>query len=139
MVMTSVPSPPGCTVRLRDSDVSEKSGRGATLKVAVTDWPAFMATLQAPVPEQAPPQPEKVDPEAGEAARVTVVPLTKVDEQELPQSIPAGLLVTVPTPFPSRATETVKCTRVVELFRKTLTLNPRHINHRGLKGAVAVA
>jgi hypothetical protein len=34
-----------------------------------------MLTLQAPVPEQAPLQPAKVDPEAGDAVSVTLVPL----------------------------------------------------------------
>jgi len=46
------------------------------LKVAVTVVAAFMVTVQLPVPEQPPPlQPEKVEPPAGLAVRVTAVPL----------------------------------------------------------------
>jgi len=33
-----------------------------------------MLTVQVPVPEQTPDQPEKVEPEAGEAVKVTEVP-----------------------------------------------------------------
>jgi hypothetical protein len=46
-----------------------------TLKVAVTAVAAFMVTVHVPVPAQAPDQPAKVEPAAGEAVRVTVVPL----------------------------------------------------------------
>ncbi len=45
------------------------------LKVAVTDWAAFIVTVQVPVPEQAPLQPGKTESEAGVAGRVTKVPL----------------------------------------------------------------
>jgi hypothetical protein len=48
---------------------------GAELKVAVTDWSAFMVTEQAAVPVQAPLQPVNVEPEAGVAVRSTTVPL----------------------------------------------------------------
>ncbi|HEV8098072.1 MAG TPA: hypothetical protein VGP56_02930 [Gaiellaceae bacterium] len=42
-------------------------------KVAVTDCSAFMVTVQVPVPVQPPPdQPAKLEPEAGEAVKVTV-------------------------------------------------------------------
>jgi len=44
------------------------------LKVAVTDWLEFMVTLQAPVPEHAPPHPAKVEPELGVAVSCTAVP-----------------------------------------------------------------
>jgi hypothetical protein len=43
------------------------------VKVAVTDWAAVIVTLQLPVPEHAPPQPLKVEPEAAAAVRVTAV------------------------------------------------------------------
>src|SRR5262245_44975835 len=45
-------------------------------KVAVTVVAELTLTVQAPVPEQPPPlQPAKVEPAAGEAVRVTAVPL----------------------------------------------------------------
>jgi hypothetical protein len=42
------------------------------VKVAVTDWAAFIVTWQVPVPEQAL-QPEKSEPVPGRAVRVTRV------------------------------------------------------------------
>jgi hypothetical protein len=50
---------------------SEKSG---AMNVAVTDWSPFMVTTQIVVPEQAPLQPVKVDPDAADWLRVTTVP-----------------------------------------------------------------
>ncbi len=45
-------------------------------KVAVTDCAEFMVTLQAPIPAQeAALQPANPDPAAGDAVRVTTVPL----------------------------------------------------------------
>jgi hypothetical protein len=44
------------------------------LKVALTDFAAFIVTVQVPVPEHAPDQPEKVDLLAADAAKVTDVP-----------------------------------------------------------------
>jgi len=47
----------------------------------------------------------------GGVVRVTVVPVVKVNEQVAPQSIPAGLLVTVPVPVPAFVTARLKvCT-----------------------------
>jgi hypothetical protein len=60
-----------------------------------------------PVAVQLPNQPANVDPEAAVAVNVTAVPLLRVVEQELPQLIPVGLLVTVPVPVPARFTESV--------------------------------
>ena len=42
--------------------------------MALTDFAAFMDTVQAPVPEQAPPQPWKVAPPKVAAVKVTVWP-----------------------------------------------------------------
>ena len=42
-------------------------------KPAVTDLGAFIVTAQVPVPEQTPPQPVKVEPEAAFAVKVTAV------------------------------------------------------------------
>ena len=44
------------------------------IKVAVTDVAAVIVTVQVPVPEHAPDQPEKVDPLAAEAVKVTDIP-----------------------------------------------------------------
>jgi hypothetical protein len=67
--------------------------------VAVTDSAALIVTWQVPVPEHPPPdQPVNVEPAAGVAVSVTTVPSpNRVEQLEL-QSIPAGLLVTVPLP-----------------------------------------
>ncbi len=56
--------------------------------------------LEQPVPDQ----PAKIEPGAGVAVSVTAVPLLRVAEQEPPQLIPAGLLLTVPLPVPALAT-----------------------------------
>ena len=58
-----------------------------------------------PVVQPVPLQPPKVEPEAGVAVRVTMVPLLKFAEQVLPQLMPAGELVTVPVPVPALTTE----------------------------------
>lgn len=50
-------------------------GGGMTSKVAVTVSAELIVSLQAPVPEQPPPdQPASFDPEAGFAVSVTAVP-----------------------------------------------------------------
>src|SRR3989442_1378136 len=71
-------------------------------KVAVMLVAADMVTAQAPIPTQPPPlQPVKTEPEAGLAVRVTAVPLMKVAEQDAPQSMPEGVLITDPAPAPA--------------------------------------
>jgi hypothetical protein len=73
----------------------------AVEKVAVTLLAAFITTEQeVPVPLHVPLQPEKVEPEAGVAVRVTLVPLAKDALQVSPQLIPLGNEVTVPLPLP---------------------------------------
>ena len=73
------------------------------MNVAVTEVSAVIGTVQVPVPEQPPPlQPLNVDPVEAEAVRVTIV--LKVNKQVNGQLIPAGALVTVPLPVPSRRT-----------------------------------
>ena len=61
---------------------------------------ALMLNAQLPVPAQAPLQPLKVEPEAGVAVMLTLVPWLNVDEHVLPQLMPAGVDVTVPAPVP---------------------------------------
>ena len=62
---------------------------------------ALSVTVQVPAPEQPPPlQPEKVDPAAGVAVKVTALPLANAAEHVAPHEMPTGLLVTVPLPAP---------------------------------------
>jgi hypothetical protein len=69
--------PPVELVTAPEPDTVTDSGNVGTmvLKLAVTDWAALMLTVHVPVPEQAPPQPVKVEPAAGDAVKVTLVPL----------------------------------------------------------------
>lgn len=62
----TVPEPPPDFATLSVSEIR--------LKPAVTDRAWLIVTVQAPVPEQAPDQPEKDEPVAGVALRVTLVP-----------------------------------------------------------------
>src|SRR5207244_6385826 len=80
------------------------------VKMAVTACAALIVTVQVPVPVQPPPlQPEKVEPAAGTAVKVTEVPLANLAEQPMPpQTMPAGALVTVPLPAPALLTVSVK-------------------------------
>ena len=64
----------------------------------------FIVTVQLPVPEQAPDQPEKVEPAEGEAVRVTEVPISYSSKQSPPQLMPVGLLAIVPEPVPDLET-----------------------------------
>ncbi|HVN22163.1 MAG TPA: hypothetical protein VMU05_25475 [Dongiaceae bacterium] len=57
---------------------------------------AVTVIVQAAVPEQPPLQPENAKLLAADAANVTCVFAVKVAEQVVGQSIPAGVLVTVP-------------------------------------------
>ena len=83
------------------------------VNVAVTVVSAVRVTTQVPVPEQPPPlQPVKVEPAAGVAVSVTVVPLAKVEEQVAPQVMPAGELETEPVPVPALLTVSVRGMRV---------------------------
>src|SRR5688572_14989627 len=71
------------------------------VKRAVTDLAAFNVSTHAPVPEQPPLQPANVAPAAGLAVSVTSVPETYASLQSEPQSMPAGLELTVPPPAPT--------------------------------------
>jgi hypothetical protein len=64
------PVPDFVTVKLYKTSVT----KGAVAKVAVTDFATFIVKAQVPVPEHAPDQPEKVDPLAADAAKVTNFP-----------------------------------------------------------------
>ena len=54
--------------------------------------------------ESQPVQPAKVEPEFAVAARLMTVAVEKFAEQLLVQSIPEGMLVTVPSPAPAKLT-----------------------------------
>jgi len=95
--------------------VTVSANEAGSVNVAVTEAAAFIVTVQVPVPAQPPPlQPEKVEPLAGVAVRVTTVPVVKACEHVEPQEIPAGELVTVPLPVPDFVTLSVKddCTKL---------------------------
>jgi hypothetical protein len=73
------------------------------VKVASTFLGPSITTAQGTIPEQAPPQPANVQPGAGAAVSVTVLPVAKPAAQAVPQSIPAGALVTLPLPVVATA------------------------------------
>src|SRR5213592_4212631 len=116
--LLTVPLPVPVLVTLRAKD--------CWTKPAVTEAAALMVTMQVPVPEQPPLQPEKVDPAVGVAVKVTAVPLANGAEHVAPQATPAGLLVTVPAPAPALVTVRVKdCTAnvaVTEVAAFTVTM-----------------
>jgi len=75
----------------------------------VTARAALIVTLQVVVvPVQLPLQPVKREPVVGAAVKVTMVPLLNDPEQVVPQSIPAGELMTVPLPVPALVTVSAK-------------------------------
>jgi len=67
-----------------------------------------MVTTHAAVPEHAPPHPSNLEPAAGVAVSVTMVPLLKLAEQVLPQLMDPSSLLTVPLPVPCLVTCNVK-------------------------------
>jgi hypothetical protein len=102
-----IPSP--VTVPFPEPPSSTVSGWLASEKLAVTNRASSIVTVQAgAVPVQAPLQPEKTDPDADCAVSVTDVPAAKSAEHAWPQSIPAGLEVTVPAPSPMWVTASGK-------------------------------
>jgi len=71
------------------------------LNVAVTDRDASIVTVHVAAETASHPlQPAKTERDVALAVSVTVVPLSKPAEHVFPQSIPAGLDVTVPLPSP---------------------------------------
>src|SRR5205823_4744967 len=61
--------------------------------------------VHAPVPEQAPDQPAKLELAAALAESLTLAPVEKFAVQDCPQLMPAGLLVITPDPGPVRETD----------------------------------
>ena len=71
------------------------------MNVAVTERATVIETVHvADAPLQAPLHPVKLEPAAATAVSVTLAPLVKSVSQVTPQSIAAGLLVTLPSPVP---------------------------------------
>lgn len=87
LVITPVPGPATDTANDRGPE-----------KVAPTLVSPFRTMVHFAVPEQAPDQPEKMLEAAGLAVRVMDVPGAKGALQVVPQSMPAGALVTLPEP-----------------------------------------
>ena len=83
---------------------------GARSNVALTTVSAFTATVHCVLcaaAAHASPQPDKTEPAEGAAVRVTDVPCANCSAHELPQLMPAGVLITVPDPLPRSATDRV--------------------------------
>lgn len=74
------------------------------MKVAVQVRFSFIVTVE---PQPVPLQPEKEEPVAGVAVRITDELYVYDSEQSVPQEMPAGFEVTVPAPFPAVLTESV--------------------------------
>ena len=84
------------------------SWKVAILNVAVTDVFATSVNAHEPVPLHPPPlHPANVDPVAGFAASVTLVPASYVAVHVEPQSIPTGELITIPLPVQTSAAVSV--------------------------------
>jgi hypothetical protein len=81
--------------------------------VTLAFWPLEGVSWQV-VPVHAPLKPEKVDPEAGLAVSVTLLPLLKPALQVVGQLMPAGLLVTVPLPESDTVTCAAEALKVAE-------------------------
>ena len=75
------------------------------MNAASTDLAVVMGTVQVPMPlHPEPVHPEKVELASGTAVRLTSLPCLKSAAHVVPQSIPAGELVTVPVPVPDLVT-----------------------------------
>jgi hypothetical protein len=81
--------------------------KGRRAKVAVADRSSLIVSVHVPVPEHAPDHPVNVEPLPAVVVSVTDVPCSKACAQVVPQSIPAGLDVTVPFPAPALLTVSV--------------------------------
>ena len=102
------------TVPLPVPDLVTVSAKDDCTKVAVTVVAALSVTTQVLVPVQPPLQPLNVEPVCGDAVRVTTVPIVNEVVHVVPQLMPAGELVTVPTPAPAFDTVRARdvCTKV---------------------------
>ncbi len=92
-------------------------GGGVTAKLALTDASADIVTLQAPVPEHAPPQPVNVLPSFGVAVNATDAPSPNVALQVVGHAIPDGSEATEPSPV--TLTSSVRVTATAEKLAPT--------------------
>jgi hypothetical protein len=76
----------------------EGGGGGATSNVAVALWSVSIVSVQSAVPLQSPLQPEKVEPFAAAACRVTTAPGLYVCEQSAVHETDPSVDDTVPDP-----------------------------------------
>lgn len=74
---------------------------GKELNVAVADAFSDNLIVQVLVPVHAPPHPANIESAAGVAESTTSVPTLKLAPQVGLQSIPDGVLLTVPPPLPA--------------------------------------
>jgi hypothetical protein len=103
---------------------------GAVLKVAVTERSAVIVSWHVPTPEHAPAHPAKVDPDSALAVSVTEAPSSNECEHVealVPQSIPAGLLVTTPLPLPVGLTVSVRTAVKVAVTLAAETMLTMHV------------
>ena len=94
--------PPGSLVT-RPAPVPSRDTSSTTAgsnSASVIRSPVIVRSQVADWFAQAPLHPAKADPASGVAVRVTVDPCVNTSLQSMPQSMPAGALVTVPAPVP---------------------------------------
>ena len=91
LIVTLAPAPPPAGVK--------PVIVGTIAKVAVQVLSALTGTTPS-AQSASPVQPAKTDPAPGIVLRVTIVPSMKDRVQAVPQSIPKGVLFTVPVPLP---------------------------------------
>jgi len=101
-VEVTFPGPVTITVR---ATVVGGGGGGSALKVAVTCASALMEIAQGPVPEHAPCQPAKDEPEAGTAMSFTAVIAAKARSQSATHE--SARLEDCTSPFPAIRTASV--------------------------------
>src|SRR4051794_19687932 len=77
------------------------------LKVACTAWSPVIVSTHVVVPEQSPDQPVKRARYPSTAFSMTEAPVGKALVHSAPQSIPGGVLTTVPAPVPAFVTVSV--------------------------------
>ena len=125
VLIVEVAALPGLTVAGVKAEADTlKSGGGGT-KTASTTWVEFtvqtlaFVVVQGCKPGRVSDQTPNVEPPAGVAVSVTVVPTGNAEAQSVGQLMPLGLLVTVPVPLPVNVMTTLKTGEVVAGSSKT--------------------